>query len=148
MSDKPYWMVRRDMKLGQKPKTDASGAPEGQESPEKPKPGGPAKKETTAPNRPKSPKKKIKARSKKRAKQERQYRPVRRKFLEANAVCQLKYDGCTTIATEIHHAAGRQGAKLLDLADFKAACRSCHQKAENNPKMAKKTGGSKSRLSK
>ena len=85
-------------------------------------------------------------RSLKRAKQEREYKVVRKEYLEANPECEAKLKDCTGQATEIHHMAGRIGLLLCDTKNFKALCNGCHRWAELHPIEAKELGLSKSRL--
>lgn len=96
----------------------------------------------------KSFKKPMKKRTKKRAKQERQYTPIRKKFLKEHPVCEIGDEGCTSISTEIHHAGGREGDRLLKLEDFKAVCHNCHTKATEKSREAIAAGHSKTRLGK
>lgn len=91
----------------------------------------------------------IKQRSTKRAAQERQYSSKDRpEYLAAHPVCEIQVAGCTYEATEVHHKKGRIGTLLNDKSYFCAACRNCHDWAENNPKEAKEKGVSISRLKK
>lgn len=86
--------------------------------------------------------------SKKRAKENRAYTPVKKKFLTENPFCQAQLEGCTGKATDLHHAAGRTGKQLLNVTDFVALCRSCHDKMEADDKAARATGLKKTRLGK
>jgi hypothetical protein len=137
-----YLDYRRALKLGQKPSESAKGG----KSPEKPengeeeaKPVKPAKK--TYPKR-------IANTSKKRAKQNRKYTPIKKKFLADNPTCQARLDGCTGQSTDLHHAAGRSGKQLLKVDDFIALCRNCHDKMEILDKEARAAGLKKTRLGK
>ena len=121
MTDIPYWQKRRDQKNGQAPS--GGDLPKKDESPAKgTKPG-------------KSPKKpfpkRIKAATKKRAKQNRAYTPLKKKFLIANPTCQANLDGCTIKSTDLHHIGGRKGKDLLKVEDFAALCRNCHDLIHN-----------------
>lgn len=84
--------------------------------------------------------------SKKRAKENRIYTRHRQQFLEEHPVCEAGLEGCTVVATEIHHSEGRIGEKLLDVSTYKAVCRNFHKQIEERPAMAKENGLSKSRL--
>jgi hypothetical protein len=88
----------------------------------------------------------IRARSKKRATQERIYAKQRIEFLKDNPYCVGRFEGCTNIATCIQHSEGRIGALLTDVRTFRASCYSCNLKAETNPAEALKMGFSKKRL--
>lgn len=88
----------------------------------------------------------IKRRSKKRAAQNRKYLKLRAKFLEENELCQAGLEGCTIMATTIHHRRGRIQDRLTDVKDFLGCCFSCHELIEHSPEMAKEKGFSKSRL--
>lgn len=149
MSDKPYWQQLRDLKLG-KP----SPAPGKQtKSADRPADEEKAVEEPAAPKSPEkgskmAQKKGIRKMSKKRAKQERQYRPVRKKFLQDHPTCQLNLPGCQGTATQIHHAAGRENGRLLNIDDFKAACDNCHKIVTEKSRDAIAAGHSKSRLGK
>lgn len=88
----------------------------------------------------------IRRRSKKRAKQEREYKEVREMYLNMRPWCEVK--GCHCEATEIHHMKGRIGELLTNTLWFMAVCRSHHNYIENHPIEAKEQGYSYSRLSK
>jgi hypothetical protein len=92
--------------------------------------------------------KKIKKVSKKRAAELREYKPIRRKFLADNPICGLKLPGCTGHASEVHHQAGREGKRLLDITDFIGACHNCHRIATDQSREAIAAGHSKTRLGK
>jgi hypothetical protein len=77
-----------------------------------------------------------------------QYSSVREVFLKNNPLCQANLPDCTKIATDVHHKEGRIGDKLLDIGTYLAVCRGCHQKIEEDPKMAKENNFSNSRLKK
>lgn len=89
----------------------------------------------------------VKRFSKKRAKQNRLYLKLREKFLQDNPMCQVGLPGCRHTSTTVHHVAGRQGLRLIDVNNFLAACMPCHETIEHEPEMAKENGFSKSRLS-
>jgi hypothetical protein len=137
MSD--YLKYRQQLKLGIKPAPQAQGKAgketDGEKGGEKVKP---AKGRKTP----------IKKASKKRAKELREYKPVRRSFLKAHPTCEVKLPGCQGKATEIHHQAGREGKKLLDVTDFLSCCRSCHRNITDDSREAIASGHSKTRLGK
>lgn len=93
-------------------------------------------------------KKRIKQNSKKRARQLRKYTKLRKVFLEEHTECEIPVEGCTTTATEVHHAAGRENELLLDVKGYKAACNNCHRVATDKSKEAIADGRSKSRHTK
>ena len=72
------------------------------------------------------------------------YSIIRASFLKANPFCKAKLPGCTIVATDVHHKAGR-GVYMLDSTLFLAVCRICHNQIEENPIMAKEMGFSVSR---
>lgn len=100
----------------------------------------------------------IPPRSKKRAKQEREYSKVRKKFLEENPHCAVHdgewsqengnflFEPC--LATEVHHQKGKIGALLTDTRYFLPVCRVAHDYIEKHPLEAKEKGYSLSRLGK
>lgn len=65
-----------------------------------------------------------------------------------NVVCKIDMEGCTKIATCIHHVSGRTGTKLKDEKDWMASCESCNLWVEVNDGQARKLGFKKSRLGK
>lgn len=83
----------------------------------------------------------IRRRSPKRAKQEREYKKLRDKWIEGK-----ECERCGGEATEVHHAKGRLGALLTDTEHFVALCRACHSWVESHPAESKRLGYSKSRL--
>ena len=74
------------------------------------------------------------------------YMKVRNQFLNNHPICQANLPGCTHIATQIHHKAGRIGTNLTDSTNFLAVCFNCHRLIEENPELAKSLNLSKSRL--
>ena len=95
--------------------------------------------------RPKKPKAKIKQVSTKQAAALREYHKVRKQYLANHLYCKAKLNGCQTVASDIHHTAGR-GTNLSNVDTFLAVCRNCHRIIEDNPTEAVKKGFSKSRL--
>lgn len=83
--------------------------------------------------------------SKKRGVENRVYSDLRKQFLEGRQ-CEANLKGCTGQATQVHHAAGRIGSRLVDVKKFVAVCASCHRFLEDNPAKARELGLSKSRL--
>jgi len=84
----------------------------------------------------------VKPRSDNRARQERDYRVMRTVFLEENPRCAR----CTGRAEEIHHAAGRQGWRLLYAPWWLAMCAECHRWVTEHPVEAVRLGWSLTRL--
>ncbi len=86
---------------------------------------------------------KLRAVSPRRRKQNAEYARLRETFLLANPWCQLF---CSLFpsprrSTELHHAAGREGALLLDTRHFKAACSECHTRLHQiSPREAREHG--------
>ena len=77
-----------------------------------------------------------------------QYRKARIAFLKQIPYCEVRAEGCTHQATEVHHKAGRIGENLLDVSTWLSTCHNCHEKIEQQPKWAKENGFSISRLNK
>lgn len=75
-----------------------------------------------------------------------EYTKKRVAFLALNPSCQAALVGCTRIATDVHHKAGR-GANHNNINTWFAVCRSCHKWIEENPAEAKELGYSESRIS-
>lgn len=86
----------------------------------------------------------IRARSKKRARQEREYVKLRKIYLFTHPVCEVA--GCGCESTEIHHKKGRVGDLLTDERFFLAVCRAHHVYIELHPALAKEHGYSLNRL--
>jgi len=86
--------------------------------------------------RQKSKRKRIKPLSDKRKKQNAEYKIVRDQYLIENPVCVR----CPAKATEVHHANGRRGKRLIDVDYFVEVCRTCHRWIHDNPKEAKENG--------
>lgn len=60
----------------------------------------------------------------KRAAQNAEYSKLRREYLALYPVCEI--EECQNPSTEIHHSAGREGERLLDVNYFVAVCHDCH----------------------
>lgn len=86
----------------------------------------------------------IRIRSKKRAKQEREYEKVREQYLYHHNICEVCGWGENI---QVHHKKGRVGELLTDTRFFLAVCHTCHTKIELFLKWAKENGYSLSRLS-
>lgn len=76
----------------------------------------------------------IPRRTKKRAKQEREYLKERKVFLEKNPICFVK--GCGKPATTIEHTKGRVGKLLLNQKYWQPCCLECNLKFETHTKWA------------
>ena len=74
-----------------------------------------------------------------------EYSKLRNLFMVANPSCKAGLVGCTAIATDIHHKAGR-GENHLKISTWLPVCRSCHRWIEENPNEAKELGYSENRL--
>lgn len=74
------------------------------------------------------------------------YGVLRGQFLINHKYCAAKLEGCSHIATTVHHPGGRIGEKMLDDSKFVALCGNCHSYLEIHPTEAKELGFSESRL--
>lgn len=73
---------------------------------------------------------------------------AKREYLKEHPFCQAGINGCTKIAIDVHHMAGKASEELLlDKTLFLAVCRPCHTAIEANPAWAKQNGFSVSRHS-
>lgn len=84
--------------------------------------------------------------SKKQGKRIREYAKERKRFLVEGDLCEAGLEGCTGLATDLHHPGGRIGDRLTDVKRCKKLCRNCHEKIERSPDLAKRLGLSESRL--
>lgn len=108
----------------------------------------PIKKGTPVGNYVMAKKKSIAPISEKQKKRLAEYRIVRDAYMANHKWCEAKLNGCTSIATDLHHKAGKVGKLLTDSRYFCALCRNCHSYLEVNPAEAKKLGFSLDRLDK
>lgn len=79
------------------------------------------------------------------------YKPVMIAWLAKpeNKYCQIRMDGCTNIATQVHHSAGRVGDQLMKEEDWIASCSHCNVVGvEENDAEAREKGFKKTRLTK
>jgi hypothetical protein len=74
-----------------------------------------------------------------------QYTKIRTAYLVVNPSCKARLVGCTSVATDVHHKAGR-GENHLRIATWLPVCRTCHTWIELHPKEAKELGLSENRL--
>jgi hypothetical protein len=81
----------------------------------------------------------------KKASEDLVYSKLRVDYLTRFPVCKAALPACTTVATDVHHKAGR-GKYYLITTTWLPVCRKCHTWIENNPDGAKELGFSESRL--
>lgn len=81
----------------------------------------------------------LRARSPKRAREDRQYNVLRAAYLAGHPVCEFPL-GCTGRATEIQHRKGRRGARLCDVDWFAASCHEHNMWAEDHTGQALRIG--------
>jgi hypothetical protein len=74
-------------------------------------------------------------------KQNREYRKIRKVFLEENPQCQcvIHEHQCRHRATQIHHKRGR-GKDLCNTEFFMGVCGACHEYIERNRSWSKEKG--------
>jgi hypothetical protein len=87
----------------------------------------------------------LKGKSDKRNVLDQLYSKLRKEFLIKNPYCQAKLQGCSAIATDVHHKKGR-GSYYLDQNTWIGLCRACHQWITDHNSDAIKMGLSVSRL--
>lgn len=87
---------------------------------------------------------KIKAKSKKREKELREYEKEKAIYFEEHTCCE--FPGCEVENISLHHMKGRIGDNLTNREFFKALCWVHHQWVEENPEEAKAMGLSVDRL--
>jgi hypothetical protein len=80
--------------------------------------------------------------SSKRKKKDQEYLKLREKHLLVNNLCQVKVNGCSHNATDIHHtyAGANRDAFYLVQSTWKAVCRNCHDWIHANPADARIMG--------
>lgn len=69
-----------------------------------------------------------------------EYNKLKKPFLAANHLCELKMEGCTKIAEVVHHSRGREGDQLTNVDDWMASCPKCNITCEENHHLAKSLG--------
>ena len=74
----------------------------------------------------------IKRMSAKRAKEVPQYSKLKKEFLEEKMMCELQFDGCFKLATQIHHCS-LSDKNFLNKSTWKRSCANCHPIAEAMP---------------
>lgn len=92
----------------------------------------------------------IKKRSEKMKDEMKGYKKQLKAFLSKpeNIVCKIQMEGCTKLATVVHHTAGRTGKKLKDESDWLPSCAGCNIKVEANDGEARDKGFLKTKLTK
>ena len=96
--------------------------------------------------KPKKLRAKIKARSDKRAKEEREYLRESRPWLAERPLCESRLEPhnlggpCILATSEVHHKAGRVGFLLLYKPLWLAVCAGCHRWITDNGKAAQARG--------
>lgn len=156
MSDKPYWQVRRDQKLGKPspaPGKQEKSADQPAEEEKAAEALGAAKSPEKSPKTKKKgirkvSKKKIKSRSKKMEKTVRDLKIAYGPYLEKNPVCVIQSPVCTHAATCVNHKAGRGANEILDKKTWEPSCGPCNSYIEDHDAWARENGHKISRLSK
>ena len=76
-----------------------------------------------------------------------EYKPIRKKFLEENPICQANVKCNGAEANQVHHQKKKNSKKdWLDTEYFLAVCHECHCWIETHPQEAKELGLSVSHL--
>lgn len=77
--------------------------------------------------------------SQKRKKKDAEYSKLREKYLTENHLCMIKVNGCTNVATDVHHtyAGSNRDAFYLVQSTWKAVCRNCHNYIHEHPEEAR-----------
>jgi hypothetical protein len=96
--------------------------------------------------RPSKEQKKIAARSDKRVKDQKEYVKIVKSMLAENPNCEIKMEGCTGLATGLHHLRKRGPKNFLDRNNLKRSCDSCNLWVELNSKTALSKGFTISRF--
>lgn len=86
----------------------------------------------------------MRARSPKRARQERRYTFLRAQYLDTNPWC--AHPACTQYATEVHHKRGRVGELLTAVEHWLPLCHTHHVWVTEHPALAKVMGLSENRI--
>lgn len=88
-------------------------------------------------------KKPLAPRSKKRAKQEKEYSDKRKIFMSTHPMCQANISGlCTQQSTDVHHiiSGSNRNTSFLDDNTWLSVCRACHSWIHLHPKTARDLG--------
>lgn len=83
--------------------------------------------------------------SEKRKKTNAEYSKLKKQMMKESDKCEAKLAGCTRVAVDLHHKAGRGKDKTVNRANLLRVCRSCHAQIELKPLLAANLGLSKSR---
>jgi hypothetical protein len=83
--------------------------------------------------------KQINKKSKKMQVLDQVYTKLRKKFMEANPMCQASLPCCNNSSTDVHHMSGR-GKNHLIVNTWLSVCRECHNYIHDNPKEARELG--------
>ena len=80
--------------------------------------------------------------SSKRKKKDAEYLKLREKYLSQNPLCMVKVNGCSHMATDVHHtfAGANRDAFYLVQSTWKAVCRNCHNYIHEHPEEARVMG--------
>ena len=78
--------------------------------------------------------------------EEKDYRKIVAEMLADSKECELKFDGCTKVATGLHHQRKRAGKNYLDKRYLKRSCDSCNLFCELHPLAAIASGASVSKF--
>lgn len=78
--------------------------------------------------------------SKKRKVENKEYKTLRKVYLDNHKECEVKLPYCSKIATEIHHSySGKDRNKhFLDILSWIPVCRKCHTEIHNDSAKARK----------
>ncbi len=74
----------------------------------------------------------VKKVSEKRAEELKSYIKLKKQYLEHKMACEMKFQGCSITATDIHHIS-LLDANFLNTDTWKGCCRFCHTVCENMP---------------
>jgi hypothetical protein len=77
--------------------------------------------------------------SSKRKKKDAEYLKLRQRYLSENPLCAVKVNGCSHMATDVHHthAGSNREAFYLVQSTWLAVCRNCHDYIHGNPQKAR-----------
>lgn len=83
---------------------------------------------------------KIRPFSKKRAKENRKYSVLSKKFIEENPLCMINSPVCIGIAQGVNHTKGRGNNELMDVSTWEPSCNPCNGYCESHDKWARDNG--------
>jgi hypothetical protein len=77
--------------------------------------------------------------SSKRKKKDAEYLKLRQRYLSENPLCAVKVNGCSHMATDVHHthAGANREVFYLVQSTWLAVCRNCHDYIHGNPQKAR-----------